>query len=71
MTLADYEAQETCAALWPSSVSVAVCAPLFFFLLQMAHVIRSTSCLVSFIMGYDEPSISARVRSSHRGKRRK
>lgn len=71
MTSADYEAQETYAALWPPSVSVAVCAPLFFFLSQMAHVIPPTSCLVSFMMGYDEPSISAWVHSSHRGKRRK
>lgn len=71
MTLPDYEAQETCATLWLFSVTVAVCAPLFFFLSQMAHVIPSASCLVSFKMGYDEPSISSRIYWSHRGKRRK
>lgn len=47
------------------SVNVAVCAALFFFLLQMAHVIPSTSCLVNFIMGYDKPSISSQMYWSH------
>lgn len=60
------------AALWPFfSVTVAVCAPLIFFLSQMAHVITSASCLVSFIIGYDEPSISSQIYWGLRGKRRK